>query len=106
DGRAAANAVFIPLQNCEDFRVVWIWGKWLLQCATDLLGGGALDAHALDEKVVSLILLNGVLRCKGMEVVVPNSVGNQLVPRGESVVGWVDEKLTRVHIVLWPVSIP
>src|SRR5439155_19339328 len=59
DGRAAGKAVFIPLQNLEDFSVVWIWGKRLLQCAADLLGDGPLDAHAFDEKVVSLVLLDG-----------------------------------------------
>src|SRR5438309_1563074 len=91
DGRAAGKAVFIPFQNLEDFRVVWIWGKRLFQCAADLLGNGPLDAHAFDEEVVSLILLDGVLRGKAMEVIVPNSVGNQLVPCGKSVVGWVDE---------------
>ena len=69
-------------------------------------GAAALDTHAFDEEVVLLILLNGVLRCKAMEVIVPDSVGNQLVPRGESVVGWVDEKLAWVHSVLWPVCIP
>src|SRR5437762_9281696 len=54
DGRASGKSGFIPLQNPEDFRVVWIWGKRLFQCAADLLGNGALDAHAFDEKVVSL----------------------------------------------------
>src|SRR6266487_6613063 len=98
DGRAAGQAVFIPLQNLEDFRVVWIWGKRLLQCAADLLGDGPLDAHAFDEKVVSLILFDGVLGCEAMEMVVTDSVGNQLVPCGEPVVGWVDEKLTWVHL--------
>src|SRR6059036_1843586 len=99
DGRAAGKAVFIPLQNFEDFRVVWIWVERLLQCAADLLGDGPLDAHAFDEKIVSLILLDGVLGCETMKVVVPDSVGHQLVPRGESVVGRVDEKLTWVHLV-------
>src|SRR2546423_12525811 len=60
DGRAAGKAVFIPLQNLEDLRVVWIWGKRLLQCAADLLGDGPLNAHAFDEEIVSLILLDGV----------------------------------------------
>src|SRR5207245_8330533 len=102
DGRAAGESVFISFQNFQDCRVVWIWGKRLLQCAADLLGEGSLDAHAFDEKVVSLILFDGVLGCKAVKVVVPDSVGNQLVPRGESVVGWVDEKLEWVHIVLCP----
>src|SRR2546425_483528 len=99
DGRAAGKAVFIPLQNLEDFCVVWIWGKRLFQCSADLLGDGSLDAHAFDEKIVSLVLLDGVLGCKAMKVVVPDSVGNQLVARGESVVGRVDEEFAWVHIV-------
>src|SRR2546422_4900742 len=68
NGRAAGKAVFIPLQNLEDFRVVWIWVKRLLQGAADLLGDGALDAHAFDEKIVSLVLLDGALGCKAMKV--------------------------------------
>ena len=96
--RAAGESVLIPLQNFQDFRVVWIRGKRLLQCAADLLSNGPLDAHAFDEKVVSLILFDGVFGCEAMEMVVPNPVGNQLVPCGEPVVGWVDEKLTWVHI--------
>src|SRR5438477_4084157 len=96
--RTAGESVLIPLQNFQDFRVVWIRGKRLLQCAADLLSNGPLDAHAFDEKVVSLILFDGVFGCEAMEMVVPNPVGNQLVPCGEPVVGWVDEKLTWVHI--------
>src|SRR6266567_2640579 len=100
NGRAAGKAVFIPIQNPENFRVVLIRGERLLQCAADLLGDGPLDAHAFDEKIVSLILLDGILGGKTMEVVVPNSASHQLVPRGESVIGRVDEKLARVHTVL------
>src|SRR5713101_1911006 len=103
NGRAARKAVFIPLENLENFRVVLIRGERLLQCAADLLGDGPLDAHAFDEKVVSLILLDGILGSKSMKVVVPDSAGNQFIPRGKSVVGWVDEKLTWVHTVLRPV---
>src|SRR5207247_2012671 len=102
DGRTSGKAVFVPLKNLQDFRVVWIWGKRLLQCAADLLGDGPLDAHAFDEKIVSLILLDGVLGCKAMKMVVPDSIGNQLVPRGESVVGWVDEKFTWAHLFFAP----
>src|SRR5437867_8868923 len=105
DGRTSGKAVFVPLKNLQDFRVVWIWGKRLLQCAADLLGDGPLDAHAFDEKIVSLILLDGVFGCEAMKVVVPNPVSNQLVSRGESVVGWVDEELTWVHMVLCPVFV-
>src|SRR2546425_6998401 len=66
DGRASGKAVFIPLQNLEDFHVVWICGKRLVQCAADLLVNGALDAHAFDEKVVSLILRVVVLGSTAM----------------------------------------
>src|SRR5207249_1651232 len=85
NGRATGKSVFIALQNLEDFCVVWIRVKRLLQCAANLLGDGPLDAHAFDEKVVSLVLLDRVLGCKTMKMVVPDSAGNQLVPRGESV---------------------
>src|SRR5207244_2906867 len=103
DRGAAGKMVLIPLQNLEDFHVVGIWRKRLLQRAADFLSDRSLDAHAFDEKVVSLILLDGALGCKAMEVVVPDSVSDQLVPRGESVSGRVDEEFTWVHMVLCPV---
>src|SRR5438094_1176886 len=61
DWRAAGKAILIPFENFQDFRVEWIRFKGLLQCAADFLRDGPLDAHAFDEKVVSLILLDGVL---------------------------------------------
>src|SRR5438105_2753215 len=45
DGRATGKAVFVSLQNLEDFRIEWIWLKWLFQSAADFLGDGPLDAH-------------------------------------------------------------
>src|SRR5206468_2190817 len=100
--RAAREAVFVSLQNLEDFRIVWVRSEGLLQGPADFLRDGALDAHAFDEKVILLILLDWVLRCKAVKMVVPDSVGNQLVPRGKTVVRRVDEEVTRVHRFLRP----
>ena len=61
------------------------------------LGDGSLDAHAFDEEIILLVLLDGVLRGKPMKVVVPDSVSNQLFSRGKTVLGWVDEEFARVH---------
>ena len=82
DGGPAGKAILVPLQNLQDLSVVLIRSKRLFQGSTDFLRDGPFDAHAFDEKVVSLILFDGILGCKAMEVVVPNSVSNQLVPRG------------------------
>src|SRR5262249_35048242 len=100
DRGAPGEPVFVSLQNLEDCRVVRIWGKRRLQCPTDLLGDGPLDTHAFDKEIVLLILLDGVLGGEAVEMIVPNPIGNQLVPRGESVIGRVDEKLAWRHIIL------
>ena len=97
DGRAARETILVPLQNLEDLRVVLIRRKRLFQGSTDFLRDGPFDAHSLDKKTVSLVLLDGVLREEAVKVVVPNSVGDQLLPRGETVIGGVDEKLARLH---------
>src|SRR5258708_1420560 len=101
DGGAAGEAIVVPVENLEDFGVVRIRGKRRIQRATDFLGNGSLNAHAFDEEVISFVLIDRIPGRKAVKVVVPDSVGNQFVPRGDSVISRVDEKLTGVHIVLF-----
>ena len=97
--RAAGKALLVLLQNLQNLRVVLIRGKGLFQCPPDFLRNGPLDAHALDKKTVSLVLLDGVFRHETMKVIVPNSVGNKFLSRRKSVFGRIDEELARVHSV-------
>src|ERR1051325_3616774 len=60
DRRPAGKAVFIPLENLQDFCIERVWGERLLQGAADLLGDRPFDAHAFDEEVVVFILLDRV----------------------------------------------
>src|SRR5262245_48392802 len=105
DRRSAGEAVFVPLQDLEDFGVVAIWLKRLFQRAAHLLRDGPLDAHAFDKEIVALILLDRVLGGKAMKVVVPDSVGDQLGACRESVVGRIDKELAWIHVVLYPGTI-
>jgi hypothetical protein len=60
--------------------------------------GWILKPHALDEEIVSLVLLDWITRGQeAVKVIVPDSVSNQLVARWKSVVCWAHEKLARVH---------